>query len=58
VTQNYLKGEKSPRINAFLAATGWNLRKLMVKLKKELKNLLDFIFFKSFKLELKVLLLN
>lgn len=56
--QNYLKGEKSPRINAFLAATGWNLKKLMVKLKNELKNLLDFIFFKSFKLELKVLLLN
>jgi len=34
--QNYLKGAKSPKINAMLAATGWNLKKLMKKLKKEL----------------------
>ena len=34
--QNYLKGAKSPQINAMLAATGWNLKKLMKKLKKEL----------------------
>ena len=32
--QNYLSGSKSPKINAMLAATGWNLKKLM----KELKN--------------------
>jgi len=34
--QNYLAGEKSPQLNAFLAATGWNLKKMMEKLKKEL----------------------
>jgi IS5 family transposase len=34
--QNYLNGTNSPRINAMLAATGWNLKKLMEKLKKEL----------------------
>ena len=33
--QNYLNGVNSPRINAMLAATGWNLKKLMRKLKKE-----------------------
>lgn len=33
--QNYLTGEKSPQINAFLAATGWNLKKMMEKLKQE-----------------------
>jgi len=29
--QNYLNGEKSPKINALLAATAWNLRKWMDK---------------------------
>lgn len=39
--QNYLNGSKSPQINAFLAATGWNLKKLMVKLKTKFdKNIL------------------
>ena len=38
--QNYLHGSKSPQINAFLAATGWNLKKMMQKLKEELKNIL------------------
>lgn len=33
--QNYLNGKNSPQINAFLAATGWNLKKMMRKLKKE-----------------------
>ena len=42
--QNYLNGNKSPRINALLAAAGWNLKKLMVKLKKEYKNFFNFIF--------------
>jgi len=32
---NYLWGEDSPIINAMLAATGWNLKKMMEKLKKE-----------------------
>ena len=31
--QNYLHGKESPQINAFLAATGWNLKKIMKKLK-------------------------
>lgn len=30
--QNYLSGSSSPQINAFLAATGWNLKKMMKKL--------------------------
>ena len=33
--QNYLHGEQAPQINAFLAATGWNLKKMMKKLKQE-----------------------
>ena len=33
--QNYLHGANSPKINALLAATGWNLKKMMKKLKKE-----------------------
>jgi len=37
--QNYLSGQKSSQINALLAATGWNLKKMMNKLKKELGNL-------------------
>lgn len=38
--QNFLHGSKSPQINAFLAATGWNLKKMMQRLKEELKNIL------------------
>lgn len=41
--RNYLKGEKSPKINAMMAATGWNLKKLMEKLKEEFLNLLFYI---------------
>jgi len=36
--QNYLHGKDAPQINAFLAAAGWNLKKLMAKLKNEIKN--------------------
>ena len=32
MNQNYLLGENSPQINAFLAATGWNLKKMMKQL--------------------------
>ncbi len=33
MAQNYLKAPESPQINAFLAADGWNLKKMMIKLK-------------------------
>lgn len=42
--QNYLHGNDSPQINALLAATGWNLKKLMNKLRKQLKKYFYFIF--------------
>lgn len=45
MAQNYLHGRGSPRMNAMLAATGWNLKKMMEKLKKELLHL--YIFFVS-----------
>jgi IS5 family transposase len=35
--QNYLSCSNSPQINAFLAATGWNLKKMMKHLKNEFK---------------------
>ena len=44
--QNYLHGKNSPQINAFLAATGWNLKKMMRKLKLELKKIFSNIFLK------------
>jgi len=34
--QNYLWGTESPQINAFMAAAGWNLKKMIKKLKREL----------------------
>jgi IS5 family transposase len=37
--QNYLNGKNSPQINAFLAATGWNLKKMMNKLKFEVEKI-------------------
>ena len=49
--QNYLNGKNSSQINAFLAATGWNLKKMMRKLKLELEKIffnLDFrLFYKN-----------
>ena len=30
MAQNYLHGRSSPRINAMLAATGWNLKKQQI----------------------------
>lgn len=41
--QNYLHGDQSPQINALLAATGWNLKKMMKKLKEEVKKWVVFI---------------
>jgi len=45
--QNYLHGDKSPQINAFLAATGWNMKKMMNKLKQEANQLLCRLIFFS-----------
>jgi len=45
MAQNYLHGRYSPKINAMLAATGWNLKKMMEKLKQELLHLYYFIFY-------------
>lgn len=43
--QNYLHGANSSQINAFLAATGWNLKKMMKKLKLEYQKFIArFIF--------------
>ncbi|MDR1500105.1 MAG: IS5/IS1182 family transposase, partial [Tannerellaceae bacterium] len=41
MAQNYLSGEKGVQINALLAATAWNMKKMMEKLKKMI---LFFIF--------------
>jgi IS5 family transposase len=38
MAQNYYHGEVGPQINAFLAATAWNLKKLMKLLKDKFKN--------------------
>lgn len=40
--QNFLHGEDSPQINAFLSAAAWNMRKMMNKL-KEFASLFHFI---------------
>ena len=40
--QNYLMGSKFPKINALLAATGWNLKKLIEKLRAKFNY---FIFY-------------
>ena len=42
--QNYLHGSTSPKINALLAATGWNLKKLMEKLKEKASEAFHFYF--------------
>ncbi len=41
--QNYLHGKVSPQINAFLAAAGWNLKKMMLQLKEEAISWLKFL---------------
>ena len=46
--QNYLHGVNSPKINALLAASAWNFKKLMEKLKKELQNFLFSVLQKFF----------
>ena len=41
--QNYLSGKDSSQINAFLAAAGWNLKKLMKKLTRKIQNQLFYL---------------
>lgn len=41
--QNYLHGRFSPQMNAFLAAAGWNLKKMMLQLKEEAISWLQFL---------------
>ncbi|MAN29056.1 MULTISPECIES: IS5 family transposase [Mesonia] len=43
LNQNYLWGGESSQINAFLAAAGWNLKKMMKQLKENYGNLLTLI---------------
>ncbi len=47
--QNYLHGSKSPQINAFLAAAGWNFKKMMMLLKQEVFLIVITSNFYSFK---------
>ena len=37
MAQNYLLGSNSPKMNAMLAAAGWNFKKKMEKLKREVE---------------------
>ena len=43
MNQNYLSGDNSPQINAFLAATGWNLKKMMKQLKAEFEKSISWL---------------
>ena len=45
--QNYLLGEKGIQINALLAATAWNLKKMMEKLKENFLNLIFKLIFRQ-----------
>ena len=44
LAQNYLLDEIGIQINALMAATAWNLKKMMEKLKEKVKRLFRFIF--------------
>jgi IS5 family transposase len=46
--QNYLLGEEGIQINALLACTGWNLKKLMEALKEKAERLFARLFFQGF----------
>ena len=45
MAQNYLTGEKGIQINAFMAATAWNLKKMMEKLKETFLSFISRLFF-------------
>ena len=44
LAQNYFNGESGPQINAFLSATAWNLKKMMIILRKNIRCYF-FLFF-------------
>ena len=50
MAQNYLHGSSSPRMNAMLAATGWNLKKMMEKLKQDLLHLYNLLFYRKYQI--------
>lgn len=55
--QNYLHGSESPQINAFLAAAGWNFKKMINRLEKAIHFIFNSIFYFIFwkdKLKIKV----
>jgi IS5 family transposase len=47
MAQNYLLGEKGAQINAFMAATAWNLKKMMQKLKEEFLRIIFKLLFRQ-----------
>ncbi|MGB0166310.1 MAG: hypothetical protein ACPF8V_05590, partial [Luteibaculum sp.] len=48
MAQNYLVLDQSASINAFLACTGWNLKKMMTQLKEEISQLLNIFLLNHF----------
>ena len=46
--QNYLLGENGLQINALMAATAWNLKKLMEKLKEKILQIIFRLFFPKY----------
>jgi len=48
LAQNYLLDESGVQINAFMASTAWNLKKLMERLKEKTKNFFQLFFFQCF----------
>ena len=56
--QNYFHGKQSPQINAFLAATGWNLKKMTRKLKEQNKKLFWLLIQKLLNIVFKHRILN
>ncbi len=59
MAQNYLNGSHSPQLNAMLAATGWNLKKMMQKLKQQsicwLNKVIQIYYPYSMQIDLKLL---
>ena len=56
--QNYLHGDKSPKINALLAAAAWNFKKLMEKLKNEHQNFFFYFIQKILLAHFQILKMN